>query len=103
MRADQGLKRKVAQVLQGQERAMTMGELMLAADVSKAFAADVSSALDKLVRQGLVEFKRGPATARSGPRLVRRFIWVVAGPEAKGGPQTPANPFSGLGLNIIGR
>ena len=72
-----GLKKRISDALEDAERSLAMGELMLAADVDKRLASEVSSALHKLLKQGRVRVVRGPAPNANGPRLVRKYIWVV--------------------------
>ena len=97
MKREQGLKARVAKVLEDSgQKAWTMGEIMTALEFDKTFAPEVSSALYKLRNQGLVRTLRGPSTSPRGPAFVRRYVW--AGRVAKTQTQIVISPLAGLGV-----
>lgn len=75
-----GLNARVAKALQEALRPLTMGELMDMAQIPKISASEVSSALYKLRNRGMVKTVRGESSARSGPKFVRRYVWVSKQP-----------------------
>lgn len=75
-----GIKKRVSDALEDAEgRAMTLGEVLMAADISKDLAHEVSSALHKLIGQGRITVSMGPSTALRGRKLVRMYRWVEQG------------------------
>lgn len=92
-----GIKRRVQDVLAATTVPQTMGALMLAANIPKTAAGEVSSALYKLRGQGLVKAIRGPSTSTKGPRFVRMYVWVVKAAPKRSEPVV-ANPLAGLGI-----
>ena len=97
MKREQGLKARVAKVLEDSgQKAWTMGELMAAAGLTKTEAPEVSSALYKLRNQGLVRTLRGPSTSSRGPAFVRRYQWV--GRVSKQQTTIVISPLQGLGV-----
>lgn len=101
-----GIKARVEKALREAEgRSLTMGEVMAAADIDKRLAAEVSSALYKLRNRGLVKDVRGASSAKSGPKFVRRYVWVAraAGASVKVQVQThvAVSPLQMLGVGRI--
>lgn len=97
-----GLKKRVSDALEDAERALSMGECMLAADIDKRHSAEVSSALHKLIRQELVKVVKGPATSQNGPRLVRKYIWVgKVAVKVETRLEVSADPLRMLGVSIF--
>ena len=97
-----GLKKRVAYALEDAGRSLSMGECMLAADIDKRHAAEVSSALHKLIKQEVVRVVSGPATSQNGRRTVRKYIWVgkvVARVETR--LEVSADPLRMLGVSIF--
>lgn len=77
MDREMGIKARVEKALREAEGSLTMGEVMTVADIDKRLAAEVSSALYKLRNRGLVKDVRGASSAKSGPKFVRRYVWVA--------------------------
>lgn len=96
-----GTMAKVSRALEASDRALTMSELMAAADISKTSAAEVSSVLSKLRNRGLLVVESGQTTAPRGRKFVRKYRWR-AKPLPKA-DRRDAGPFDGLGGLRIGR
>ena len=95
---NKGLKKQVEALLMAlqHEAPITMGEIMARAGIPKTEASDVSSALYKLIGDGLVAFSRGPSTSSKGPKIVRRYQWAVKVTMRRA--ELPVSPMSGLGV-----
>jgi hypothetical protein len=79
--ANEGIKAKIESVLRAHpSQNMGMGQIMHLGDINKTMAADVASALNKLMAKGQVKAVRGPSPSPSGPRFVRLYMWVVKAP-----------------------
>lgn len=98
MRTEKGLKKQVELLLMAVqlEPPLTMGQVMARANIPKTNASDVSSALYKLIDEGLVAFSRGPSTSSKGPKIVRRYQWAVKVSIRRA--ELPVSPMSGLGV-----
>lgn len=97
-----GLKKRVSDALEDAERALSMGECMLAADIDKRHAAEVSSALHKLIKQQMVKVVSGAATSQNGPRTVRKYIWVgKVAVKVETRVEVASDPLRMLGVSIF--
>ena len=79
--------KRVMDTLQDAQGALTMGELMVKADLDKRFAGDVSSCLSKLVARDDVQVRLVQSRSRLGKRVVREYVWVCR--EAAPPPPPP--------------
>lgn len=76
-----GLKARIGRLLEAIGRnSMTMGEIIDRLDLDKTQAGEVSSALYKLRRQGVIECFEGEASSNMGRRMVKRYRWVLVLP-----------------------
>lgn len=99
-----GINARVAKVLrEAQGKSLTMGEIMDLAEIVKTSAPEVSSALYKLRNRGLVKDVRGPSSSSSGPKFVRRYVWVAKTPVATVKVQVQTVAVSPLQMLGIGR
>jgi hypothetical protein len=73
-----GLKKRIAVHLEGLNGAgISMGEIISQMDLDKALAAEVSSALYKLRKEGCLRVSEGSATSGLGRRVVRLYGWLA--------------------------
>jgi hypothetical protein len=100
-----GIKARVAKVLELAQAPLTMGEIMDKADIPKTSASEVSSALFKLRGQAKVKTVGGESTSKSGPRYVKRYVWVRVAhkaPVAQPRVESAISPFQMLGIGRLG-
>lgn len=89
-----GIKKRVSDALEDAGgRRMTLGEVLMAADISKDLAHEVSSALHKLIGQGRIEVSMGPSTALRGRKLVRMYRWC--------GAEEPKRQTTAAGATVV--
>lgn len=100
-----GVMAKITVALKVAQGPVTMGELMILADITKTSAAEVSSALYKLRHQGKVKAIRAPSSAKAGPAFVMRYLWAQKAPAARpvnAREMAAVSPLQMLGIGRIG-
>ena len=70
-----GTKKRVEETVKGSDKALTLSEILRALDLNNTNGPEVSAALIKLVRAGVVLAKSGPASSNLGPRWVKKYSW----------------------------
>ena len=77
-RANPALRVRVLRLLESLGRnSLSMGQIIERLDLDKTQAGEVSSLLFSMRARGDVECFDGPADAKMGPRIVRRYRWVL--------------------------
>lgn len=93
-----GVMKRVREVLQDcEDGGLTMSELMARADIPKTRANEVSSALARLLGNGLIEVAERSATSRMGRRIVRGYVWISVAVVVEVEQPRP-NPMALLGI-----
>jgi hypothetical protein len=94
-----GVMKVVREVLQDNEAlGMTLSQIMDRADIPKTRAAEVSSALGKLIKKGLIGVVEGPAVSTVGRRVVRSYAWTPPVVVVLVVEQQSPNPLAALGI-----
>jgi len=94
-----GVMKRVREILEDNEApGMTISQIMDRADIPKTCAPEVSSALGKLIKKGLIGVVESPAISTVGRRVVRSYAWTTPAVVVVVVEQPRPNPTALLGI-----